>query len=343
MTKRFLMYISENYSFEILRPVQNVMRDRGYQVAWFVEGDHVNLDYFSEGEKQLVDIQSVVAFQPDAVFVPGNVVPDFIPGLKVQVFHGFEWKKKGHFRIRGMFDLYCTQGPLFTKKFNELAQPHRHFQVIETGWPKMDVLFNTKPYDWAERDERPTILFAPTFSPALTSAPALFKQIKSLSQSGQWQWLIKFHPKMDPQWQQQYKELQNENLKVIETQEVAGLLHCADVLLSDTSSIITEFTLLNKPVVTFANMMPESHLLDFSSPDLLESKLSEALAPGPDLLSKIKDAVKELHPYSDGDSASRVLDAALSCIEAGGSHLKRKPYNLIRNLKLRKKLGYWRL
>lgn len=339
--RRFLMYISENYAFEILRPLQAEIKKRGFQVAWFVEGDHVNLSYFAEDETLLPDVPAVKAFNPDAVYIPGNLVPDFIPGLKVQLFHGFEWKKKGHFRIRGMFDLYCTQGPLFTKKFNELAQPHRHFDVIETGWPKIDSLFNAKPYHWPERDQRPVILFAPTFSPALTSAPALFEQIKALSETGQWQWLVKFHPKMDAHWQQQYRDIENANLNVVETQEIAGLLQCADVMVSDTSSIITEFALLNKPVVTFANSQPDPHLLDFSEPSQLRKMLQQALETKSALAEKISNAVAQLHPYADGKSSQRVLDATLQCIEQGRDHLKAKPYNLIRSLKLRKKLRYW--
>ena len=58
----------------------------------------INLAYFTSDELILDNIKQVIEYNPRAVFVPGNLVPDFIPGLKVQVFHGFEWKKmKGAF------------------------------------------------------------------------------------------------------------------------------------------------------------------------------------------------------------------------------------------------------
>ena len=97
--KQYLFYIAHNYAFEILRPLQQEIRIRGGNVAWFVEGNEINPAYFQQDDQILDTVKQVVDFNPRAVFVPGNIVPDFIPGLKVQVFHGFEWKKKGHYRI----------------------------------------------------------------------------------------------------------------------------------------------------------------------------------------------------------------------------------------------------
>jgi len=106
----YVFYISLNYSFEILRPLQQEIWARGDQCAWFVEGNEVNLKNFETNEILLSSIEAVIDFAPQAVFVPGNHVPNFIPGLKVQVFHGLEYKKQGHIKIRDCFDLYCTQG-----------------------------------------------------------------------------------------------------------------------------------------------------------------------------------------------------------------------------------------
>ena len=338
---RYLFYIGQNYSFEILRPVQDEARQRGDEVAWFIEGNDVNRGYFQSDEMVLDSIHAVKKFHPDAVFVPGNLVPRFIPGLKVQVFHGFEWKKKGHFRLRNMFDLYCTQGPLFTAKFNELRAPHPHFNVVETGWPKVDVLFDSPAYQWPARSDKPVILYAPTFSPALTSAPALFEEIKRMVGQGRWQWLIKFHPKMDQEWVERYRELEGENCHVVETASLAPVLQAADIMVSDTSSIITEFALLSRPVVTFKNKAPEAHLVDINQADQLEQAIASNLPPSPALLDAIEQNVAQLHPYQDGKSSARMLDAVESMIKQGKKGLKPMPRNLFRNLKLRKKLGYW--
>jgi hypothetical protein len=341
--KHYLFYIAHNYVFEILRPLQQEIRRRGHDVAWFVEGDEINPDYFHSGKKTLDTIKQVVNYNPRAVFVPGNLVPDFIPGLKVQVFHGFEWKKKGHFRERGCFDLYCTQGPFFTQKFEQIRASHPYFTVVETGWPKADTLFSATAYHWPNRRDVKTILYAPTFSPALTSATALFDEISALAKTHKdWQWIIKFHPKMSKNIVQQYQNISGDNLHVIETPELAPILQTADVIVSDTSSIITEFGLLNKPIVTFNNKESESHLLNISEAKDLFTVVKQALKADPSLLEKIRYNTSLMHPYFDGNSSARVLDATEKAIQSPPKELKTKPRNLLRKFKMRKKLGYWK-
>ncbi|WP_293748591.1 CDP-glycerol glycerophosphotransferase family protein [uncultured Paraglaciecola sp.] len=340
--KHYLFYIAHNYAFEILRPLQQEIRSRGDSIAWFVEGNEINPDYFHQDEKVLDTVKQAVDYNPRAILVPGNLVPDFIPGLKVQIFHGFEWKKKGHFRERGCFDLYCTQGPFFTSRFEQIRTTHPHFSVVETGWPKTDTLFNAPVYDWPNKRNVKTILYAPTFSPALTSASALFDEINKLAKTYKdWQWIIKFHPKMAENIVQQYQSISSDNLHVIETSELAPVLQTADVIVSDTSSIITEFGLLNKPIVTFKNKEPEAHLLNIFEPTDLFSAIEQALKADQSLLKKIKHNTSLMHPYFDGKSSARVLDAVEKTIQSPPLGLKAKPRNLFRKLKMRKKLGYW--
>src|SRR6185312_9564967 len=108
----YLLFATELYALPVLRPLGAAIRAAGGDAAWFAAS---------------------------------NWVPQFFPGAKVQVFHGFSVDKRsperGHFRIRGLFDLYCTQGPATTQPFEELARQHGHFAVAETGWPKLDPLF----------------------------------------------------------------------------------------------------------------------------------------------------------------------------------------------------------
>jgi len=339
---RYLFFISQNYSFEILRPLQAQARQRGAIVKWFVYLDRVNTKLFNSGEDFTCDVDEAVTFAPDAVFVPGNIVPKFIPGLKVEVFHGFEWKKKGHFRIRGCFDLYCTQGPFFTERFEQLAKQHKFFDVVETGWTKLDPLFSARPLDINPSDN-PCILYAPTFSPSLTSAAALKREIERLSQQRDWLWLIKFHPKMPPEVVEQFKAMQHDKLHVVEMSEISRLLQTADVIVSDTSSIITEFLLLNKPAVTFNNAAPEPVLINITQPQRLNDAIEQALNPDQERQQRIEDYNRKIHPYQDGRSAERVLNAVEHRVQHGKHAPKPLPLNLIRNLKMRKQLGYWKI
>jgi hypothetical protein len=178
--QRYLFYIAHNYAFEILRPLQQVIWAHGDEVKWLAVGNEVTLDYFNNEEALLNSIEEARAFNPCAVFAPGNEVPHFIPGFKIQLFHGLEWKKKGHFVIRDFFDLYCTHGPATTNRFNKLARQHGYFDVIETGWPKLDYLFTTPAFPIsAKNKQKNIILYAPTFSPTLTRLAELIRAFKS--------------------------------------------------------------------------------------------------------------------------------------------------------------------
>ncbi|WAJ69674.1 CDP-glycerol glycerophosphotransferase family protein [Catenovulum adriaticum] len=339
--KKYLFFIAQNYSFEILRPLQQQIKLNGDQVLWFIYGNEVNKDLFNKDEAFTANASEAVNYHPIASFVPGNIIPRFIPGIKVQVFHGFEWKKKGHFVIRDCFDLYCTQGPLFTNKFNQLAKKHPYFDVVETGWPKLDPLFKTSPLP-VNNPELPCILYAPTFSPALTSAPDLFEEIIQLSHTQNWQWIVKFHPKMDKNWIEKFTAAAHDKLQIIETAEIAPVLHAADVILSDTSSIITEFMLLSKPAVTYKNAQPEPELMDFTEPKQLKSELSQALEPNAQLIEQINQYTAQMHPYQDGLSSQRILTAVDDIVEKGKRARKKLPLNLVRNFKMRKKMKYWK-
>ena len=343
MTQHYLFFIAQNYSFEILRPLQRYIQNSGGEVLWFVYGNEVNIANFSVDEKFTTDALQAVSFNPVATYVPGNVVPNFIPGYKVQVFHGLEWKKKGHFVIRGCFDLYCTHGPATTNRFNQLAKQHGYFDVVETGWPKLDGLFTSPSYQWEQQRDVPTILFAPTFSPSLTAAPALFDEITRLSREKDWQWLVKFHPKMDPVWIEKYRSISSDKLLVIDDCDVSHVLQAGDVMVSDTSSIIGEFALLGKPAVTLSNSQPGDYLIDINDASQLESSIEQALSPSEKFSGQIRGYAQELHPYDDGESAKRIYEATQQLLENGKKAPKKMPFNLFRNLKMRKKLGYWTL
>ena len=343
--KKYLFYISQNYSFAILRPVQRILQQRGDQVKWFIEGDAVNPAYLRPDETRLESIKQVKAFLPDAVLAPANSIPSFIPGLKVAVFHGFDAGKldrqgrNDHFKIRGCFDLYCTQGPDTTREFKTLQKKYGYFNVIETGWPALDPLFE-KP-ESAPPHSKPVVLLCSTFTQKLSCARRLFPIVSEISRSAKWQWIIQFHPKMDPAVIALYQSIQSEHLQYIETDNVIPLLQQADVMVCDTSSVILMFLIQNKPVVTFKNIDPGPYLLDIDNPDLLEQSITRALSHPPELMLQLQQKTAQTHPYQDAKSAQRVV-SAIDEVLSGKHPLKNsRPLNFLRDLKFRQRLNYW--
>ena len=241
-------------------------------------------------------------------------------------------KKKGHFRIREYFDLYLTQGPYFTQRFNELKAIHKNFDVIETGWPKLDVYYKNHENFNAERQDlikthkcKKIILYAPTFSPKLTSAPFLIEEIKTLANNKEYLILLKFHPLMDKTWIFEYEQLANghDNIVYVKDKDITQFLIISDLIISDTSSVVYEFLLLNKPVITFNSISTQISWKNLKTYKNLDKEVAETLTK--DRFAKFrKNIINEYHPYVDGASAKRMVDAVVNYLETNKIPKKRK-------------------
>jgi hypothetical protein len=339
----YLLFATELYALPVLRPLGAAIRASGGESAWFAPASFAS--HLSGPEQLLVGVDAVQRFKPDAIFAASNWVPQFFPGAKVQVFHGFSVDKRsperGHFRIRGLFDLYCTQGPATTKPFEQLALEHGHFAVAETGWPKLDPLF--APDDGSAAalrpaDGRPVVLYAATFTEALSSARALLDEITAQVARGDRYWLLTLHPKSDSALVDAYRRLAGPNARFIEADALVPALRAADVLVCDTSSVVSEFVVQRKPVVTFRNRAPKPHMIDISDPADLEDALRRAFAPTDALRNELASYGDLIHPWRDGHSSERVLGAAKEFLAGGFGDLARKPVNLWRRLQMRAKL-----
>lgn len=343
---KFLIYISFEYGFPIVRPLQAEILKRGYQVAWYIENE-ASKKKLKSSEKLLKTVKEVLDFKPNAVLVASNEVPHFFPGIKVQLFHGFSVNKrskdKGHFRIRGFFDLYCTQGPSTTTYFKALEKKHKHFKVVETGWSKVDVLFHVTKNVAVSK---PTIFIASTFTERLSLAhnSEVFDELVKLIENEDWNWIINLHPKMDTAIIKKFQQLNSyRNVTYLPYLEDLEPLKQADVMFTDTSSIITEFIIQKKPVITFNNNLPNDCFINITTADDLKSSIEYALKRPEELMQKIEKFVLEEHPYFDGKSSKRVIDAVENFIHNNElEKLKPKPLNLIRKYKMCKKLNYFK-
>lgn len=334
--KRYLLFATTLYALPILRPIARAIAAAGGESAWFIS-PALNA-YMDDDEKVLRELSQVKAFAPLAVLSASNWVPHFFPGIKVQVFHGFNVNKRnperGHFRIRGLFDLYCTQGPATTGQFQLLARQHQHFAVVETGWPKLDPLFAAD----AQRPRLPAAngrkvcMYAATFTPGLSSARALHAEIAQQVASGERYWLLTLHPKATEDVVALYRTLSGPNAQFFEANELTDMLSEADILVSDTSSVVAEFIVQRKPVVTFRNRAPQASMIDIQQPQQLEAALCEAQNPSRQLIAEIDASAKQMHPYRDGASSERVLVAIDDFLGGRLGKMKRKPLNLMRKL-----------
>ena len=168
------------------------------------------------------------------------------------------------------------------------------------------------------------ILYAPTFSPSLTSASHLLTQIEELAKSKEYLIVIKFHDLMAKDLIDSYKKLSMcfENVLFIEERNIIKYLLIADLMISDTSSVVYEFLLLDKPVITFKN---NSLAVKWDNQLIIQwfsKKSCENLLEDPFKQERL-NILKEYHPYTDGNSAKRMVDTVEEYIKTNGVPEKR--------------------
>lgn len=337
--KRYILFASHSYAFAILRPVAQEIARRGDEAAWWIE--YSCPDLREEGEKRLYNIREVKAFAPIAVIAPGNWVYPFFPGIKVEVFHGYPMRKRieaidDHFTLRGWWDIYCTQGPSSTSYFEQLAAREGYFKIYETGWCKADTFF--APHATEAPRERPCILYAPTFSKGISSVWEMAPVIDRLAQTESWDWLITFHPILleDAALVQQYEDLaaKHPNICFARINKGVETFRQTDVLLCDSSSLIVEYLMMHKPVVTLRNTHPGPYLLDVQTTDEIGAAIHEALQRPKTLMAAIEAYTAEHEVHRDGKNAARVLDAIDDFHTRHEGRLRRKPLNLWRKIQM---------
>ncbi len=340
---RYLFFVTKPYSFPILEPIdQFIQNSNSGETAWFTASTAKNI---KPTGRICTNTEEVIAFNPDVVLVPGNIVPHDWPGIKVQIFHGIDDEVKGFYDISGQFDMYCTHGQESTDQFNRLAHRHKNFIVRETGWPKLDPLYsniNSKLNSDKKlmeqigfNNKKPILLYAPTFPPKYTSAKELLPEIANLKDD--YQWLVKFHSLMDENIIEQYQCLVGDSFKIIDDHNILPYFNISNVLITDTSSVAYEYLPLDRPIVTFKAIARLDKGTNIINTKDLHGAIIRSLNSPSEFSDNRKFYLNEIHPYSDGNSSQRVIRAIeVSLSKDIFSQLKAKPKNWFRNYKAKK-------
>ncbi|MDD7529466.1 MAG: CDP-glycerol glycerophosphotransferase family protein [Prevotellaceae bacterium] len=328
-----VLFCENRYAIDILLPIhEEAQREGGHEVLWYVHRPRIPDFPLSEDVEWTNDIGRIYDFSPHCIFVPGNIVPYYLPGVKIQVFHGYAAEKKDHWVIRRYFDTYFTQGPYFTSHFEALAHRYGDFEVLETGWTRQDwVARHRHDFDDLRRQmleqnrKQRIVLYAPTFSPKLTSIPHIRQALVDLVDKRDVLLLVKFHPLTKNEWVEEYKQLAAEHdaIKWVDDYQISKYMLMADVMISDTSSTIYEFLLLDKPVVTLRAISKELYWRNIESPDQLIDAVDH-VADDRTLTEKRKWIIDNYDPHTDGLVARRMIDGAKDYIARHGIPEKRK-------------------
>lgn len=344
---RVVLFCEHKYAVSILSPLQEEAdRTQKHEVLWFVDARNIPEFPLEDSVKWTNSIQETYDFSPEAIFVPGNIVPYYLSGVKAEIFHGYAAEKKDHWVIRRYLDMYLTQGPFFTKPFEKLAQKYKDFEVVETGWTRQDWIYNNlHTFDDYKKDllnqhnKSKVVLYAPTFSPSLTSLPHIKHALRKLAEEKDVVILLKFHPLTRKEWVDEYQQLSKEvdNIVWIDDQNISKYILASDIMISDTSSAVYEFLLLDKPVITLGNVARDKYWLDITSADQLNEAFEE-VQTSDEYKEKRQWIIDNYDPYLDGKVAERMFAAVEDYIVRHGVPKQRK-LNLWRKYQSVKKFG----
>ena len=81
---RILLFCENKYAVDILQPIQTEADKEGNNdVLWYVHQEKIPEFPLKDCVKWTNSIQESFDFSPEAIYVPGNIVPYYLPGVKI--------------------------------------------------------------------------------------------------------------------------------------------------------------------------------------------------------------------------------------------------------------------
>ena len=138
-----------------------------------------------------------------------------------------------------------------------------------------------------------------------------------------------------------YESLQDDSFKICDQLNVIDYMLLADLLITDTSSVAYEFLPFNRPLVTYRAIARLDKGINIQNANELDGAIERSLTNPMEFENQRRKYLNEIHPYSDGNSAIRVIESIENVINSGQSGAsKPKPRNLIRKYQIRKLIKY---
>ncbi len=255
-------------NYAMFKPIhQRIKHDERIEL-WFTANHKVKELYRTVGLQEEKIIHKVISYfrHYDMCICPSFFYERKNADIKVQIFHGVSLKNRAVHKKALAYDKLFLAGEYMKRKFMEtwkLAEDDPRFEMI--GMPKVDPLVNGSLNSSEMKrslglDNRlPTVIYAPTRpSPTSSSLPMAGEQIITTIADMEVNFLIKLHDRAyktwrstSEDWEQKLKRLKKPHLKVIDDYDVVPYLFVSDLLVSDISSVVNEFCLLDRPIVLY--------------------------------------------------------------------------------------------
>jgi len=178
-------------------------------------------------------------------------------GRSIQIFHGLSFRNRAVRPENLGYDHYFAVGPYMTRRFGELGLDAEDGRLIPVGFPKTDGLLDGSIDRRAIQrslgfdGRRPVVLYAPTGAHENSMETMGEELLSRLRAEDRYDVLVKphDHPKKPIDWLARLAPLESEHLRLVRTPDVIPLMVASDLLISDASSVATEYALLDRPIV----------------------------------------------------------------------------------------------
>lgn len=265
----------------------------------------------------------------------------------VQLWHGigfknvgFLWEKEGHIpeKRKEIYRSIYSRCILVAASSESNAKIQNASFVTDkamvTGYPRNDIFFEENlPEKIKEKLNLQTysgiITYAPTFRDRKTEQPfsaGFWEKLNILLRKRNEVFVIKKHPfEAFLQVPENLSNIKDLTREISDTQE---LLLITDLLITDYSSISTDFSITNKPVLIYAYDLDAyiktcrgmAYDLEKTLPkplirtegELFQMILQRDWMESPEAIKSYKNFQKMFHYYFDGHSSSRIMKKVLS-------------------------------
>ncbi len=269
---KFLFFLERELHLPLLHNLMkhihnNKLGEIGVFCQSFIPSSYGNPGYGIREEylKSNIDVPfSVIgnpySFKPDITFM-ADFSYQYTEGMGKIINIGHGTISKGWFFTdrtislrENCADLLCVPGEVHKSTLSKQVRTN----IAVTGMPKLDHVFMNlhKRKEILEKmkldPDKKTILFAPTFNPEFSIVPHIEERISELIPD-YFNVIIKLHGAAPEEWRRRYSTLAHRQSNVFysEAQDIAECFIAGDLLISDVSSVIYEFSALDKPVLLF--------------------------------------------------------------------------------------------
>lgn len=178
---------------------------------------------------------------------------------RVQLFHGVSFRNMAVRRDVLVYDRLFLVGPYMRRLFTEhQLLRDRDPRLVNIGFPKLDRLVDGTLDRTAIlgsvgfSGQRPVVLYAPTGQRDNSLEHTGEAVLERLRRTGAYDILIKLHdhPRdRGTDWAARLAPMLDEHTKLVRDFDVVPWLFCADLLITDASSVSNEYALLDRPMV----------------------------------------------------------------------------------------------